>query len=123
MKLDKTAEQIFRRLIEGLKVGKAKKVGEDDGPFMQVHVDRLSQTDYSIAHYFTQNGDLCCDPDMVFRVTGDGVTVVSFQQAIPPIYQHVDSCSAEQIKSMTEFACMWMRNIADQQGIELSEDV
>lgn len=117
-RLDDKAEKIFRMLTNTLQVAKARTISNGDA-FMAVHVDRLNTHLYSIAHYFEQNGDLCCDPDMVFYAPSDGVYVVSFQQAIPPIYQHVDSCSAEQIKSMRDFANQWMRNIQEQQGIEI----
>ena len=49
----------------------------------------------SLAHYFEQNGDLCQDPEMEVRVfpPQDGrpgyVEALTFQQAIPPIYQRV----------------------------------
>ena len=49
----------------------------------------------SLAHYFEQHGDLCQDPEMTVRVFAprqgrDGmVEALTFQQAIPPIYQQV----------------------------------
>ncbi len=49
----------------------------------------------SLAHYFEQNGDLCSDPEMTVRVIAprEGrrgtVEALSFQQAIPPIYQEL----------------------------------
>lgn len=45
----------------------------------------------SIAHYFKQNGDLCCDPDMVLFLHPElkSVEAYSFQQAIPCAYHVV----------------------------------
>ncbi len=47
----------------------------------------------SVAHYFTQNGDLCQDPELCFELVPQGGHVAyepfMFQQAIPPVYQEV----------------------------------
>lgn len=49
----------------------------------------------SLAYYFTQHGDLCQDPEMELRVYPPQdrhpgrVEALTFQQAIPPIYQRV----------------------------------
>lgn len=122
-RLDETATRIFNRLIADLPIGESKTIDNTDRAFMPVHVESLGEEidglQYSVAHYYEQCGDLCCDPDMVFNLDEDTgiVEVVSFQQASPPIYQNVDSVSAQAIRSMVEFANQWMRNIADQQGI------
>ena len=64
--IDGTAAAIFERLVEGLKAGESRTIDNSDGVFMAVHVERLSRNKFSIAHYFEQEGDLCCDPDMTF---------------------------------------------------------
>ena len=124
--LNKSAQAIFETLTDGLvDVSESnfpekqthRTFGEDGGAFMAVHVERLARNLFSIAHYFEQNGDLCCDPDMTFKTAGDKVEVCEFQQAIPPTYQRVDDLSPREIKSMVEFANQWMRNIKDQQGL------
>lgn len=64
-------------------------------PFMDLHYNYLyadhGRDVISLAHYFKQNGDLCCDPDMEIRIDMEHQTAeaLSFQQAIPPIYQMV----------------------------------
>ena len=53
----------------------------------------------SVAHYFEQNGDLCQDPEMCFEVErqSDEFTFnpYMFQQAIPPVYQEIESNSTD----------------------------
>ncbi len=78
----------------------------------------------SIAHYFSQEGDLCADPEMELRViapTDDNpgtVEALSFGQAIPPIYQRVyakPGFVAPRLKrELNEFLSMWLRNLKEQ---------
>ena len=74
----------------------------------------------SIAHYFEQSGDLCCDPDCTFLATKDGVYPLTFQQS--GLYQvavrfeeGVVHCNESLQKEITEFCNDWMGNIAEQQ--------
>lgn len=57
-------------MIEDLDADGHAKIDNTGGAFMPACVQRLSETPlgwtYSIAHYFEQNGDLCCDPDVTF---------------------------------------------------------
>jgi len=77
----------------------------------------------SVAHYFTQNGDICQDPELCFELVPQGGNVVyepfSFQQAIPPVYQEVfengPASENHRLKrKLTEFAQTWDRNLQDQ---------
>ena len=77
----------------------------------------------SVAHYFTQNGDLCQDPELCFEFVPQGGHVVyepfSFQQAIPPVYQEVfengPASENHRLKrDLTQFAQMWDRNLQEQ---------
>lgn len=45
----------------------------------------------ALAHNYTQNGDLCCDPDMRLRVDlAHGMAeALAYQTSIPPVYQEV----------------------------------
>jgi hypothetical protein len=74
----------------------------------------------SVAHYFEQNGDLCQDPEMCFEVErqSDEFTFnpYMFQQAIPPIYQEIESNSTGHAlrKQLELFAATWDKNIREQ---------
>lgn len=134
--LNKTAAKTFAKLIAGLAVGEAKKIGEDGGAYMAVHVDHLHETVhgsiYSVAHYYRQNGDSVCDPDMTFLVAAAGnpyglpvgqVYPVSFEQG-GMIYQVGLELNGPQIlvyrrrqADQASFANMWMKNIARQQDL------
>jgi hypothetical protein len=77
--LPKAASQVLDALTAGLQVGQSRKVDNSGGTYMAVHVDRLSERRYSLAHYYEQNGDLVCDPDGVFLKTDAGWLPVSLQ--------------------------------------------
>jgi len=78
----------------------------------------------SLAHYFEQNGALCQDPEMEVRVfpPRDGrpghVEALSFQQAIPPIYQRVYPEPGKVVprlkRDLNSFLTTWLRNLKQQ---------
>ena len=100
----------------------ARKI--DNGPFMAVHVDRLSETTFSVAHYYKQNGDLVCDPDGVFLKTDAGWVPVTLQLStghytVAVELDHNDKPTGwrpRQYRELSSFATMWLRNILEQQG-------
>lgn len=103
MKLDKTAEEIFRKLIDG--VDEYRKLESES--FMAVHVDKLTETRYAVAHNFKHDsGDTIPDPDVEFEVSEDGVKPMTYQDTLG--YQSKPN------KGLVEFCDQWMRNIADQ---------
>ena len=133
--LNKSATKTFRAIIERLNGSDACKI-DNGGSYMALHVDRLQSVEagtiYSLAHYFKQNGDMCCDPDMTFLDSGkdspvyvDGVYPLTFQQAIPPVYQDAVEWDGPKIQGVrlkmqadhTRFANTWLRNIREQQGL------
>jgi hypothetical protein len=91
---------------------------------MAVHVDRLGERTYSLAHYFEMNGDLVCDPDGVFVRTEAGWLPVSLQLCTGHYTRALELDESERparvdaraFAELSRFAAMWLRNIADQQG-------
>ena len=92
--------------------------------FMDLCFDRLYDEEgavvISLAHYFKQNGDLCSDPDMEIRIFPDRkmAEALTFQQAIPPIYQRVYPAPGKVIpalkKDLNSFLATWLRNCVQQ---------
>jgi len=77
----------------------------------------------SVAHYYTQNGDVMRDPEMVFEVEAAGkFHPVSYQQDNLGIYQEavfVDDAgqvmvSPRLLRELAHFARQWDRNLKDQ---------
>jgi hypothetical protein len=122
--LDAEAEQIFRRLTDGLlKVGDSRLI-DNSTSFMPLHVEVISRHGkwpiLSMAHYYEQNGDLVCDPDVTFLVT-DQVHPLTFEQG-GVVHQvavqfkngaiHLNEPLQAQI---TDFCNQWLRNVGEQQ--------
>jgi len=99
------------------------------GGYMDLIVERVPDLDernaqkgiaISLAHYFTQNGDLCSDPEMVILVHPSlkMVEVLTFQQAIPALYQEVypePGFVHPKLKvSLNRFLRTWLSNLIDQ---------
>lgn len=129
-KLNKAAEAIFRTLIGGLESGESCKYDNGGACIMAVHVEQIRTVDlgpiYSIAHYYEQNGDLVCDPDMTFLVasTDNSIYPITFEQG-GMLYQEAVEWDGDRIKGVrpktqrdiTNFANTWMRNIKEQQRL------
>jgi len=130
--LSKTAAKTLDILTDCLNnPGDSKKI--DTSSYMAVHVECIGNAPeagpfkgsplFSVAHYFMQNGDMCCDPDMVFvRVNSGAYFPVSFQQAIPPVFQEaIDLRDGRyfpgRVRDLCSFSTTWMRNIKDQQDL------
>lgn len=75
---------------------------------------------FSMAHYFEQNGDLCCDPSMELVVVPRQKIVVpyTFQQSIPPVYDRVLDAEGKvvnkKLSSLTKFLVLWLNNLVSQ---------
>ena len=114
-KLNKQAEAIFRRLTEGMnRMGEHRVIDNTEGTFMPVHVEVIRMQGeslvISVAHYFKQNGDLCCDPDMTFLVNETGIYPLTFeQQGGFPIYQEAVQFEEEGIRIAPLWVALFRR--------------
>jgi len=94
---------------------------KSDG-FMDLCIERLSEfngcTVVALAHYFEQNGDLVCDPDMEIAIyTQDGTAeALSFQDQrhFARVYDehgHKDQALAD---DLNRFLAFWLSNLLAQ---------
>lgn len=121
--LNKSSEAIFAKLISGLDVGESRKIDNAPGTYMAVHVERLSDSTYSVAHYFEQGGDMMADPDVVFYVADGQTYPIEIIQAPMGVYRRYVEfeggkparINARGQADLTSFANMMMRNIRAQQ--------
>jgi len=110
-------------IIDLINTRKEAAKSKCDG-FMDLHFDRLYEEDgtviIALAHYFKQNGDLCSDPDMQIRVHPEQRTAeaLTFQQALPPVYQEVYPAPGKVIprlkKELNSFLSTWLHNCIQQ---------
>ena len=133
--INKQAKKVMDLLIEGVDIeaSDSKKIDNTKGTFMTVHVECVGNSNlgmiYSVAHYYTQNGDLMRDPDMEFIKGGDGEFYpISFWQDAPLVRDEpvnwadsgdIVSYNEQRQAALVSFANMWMRNIKEQQGLAI----
>lgn len=106
-------------LIGLIAAGTEAAKSTSDG-FMDLHFNRLADEAgavvLSLAHYFEQNGDLCCDPDMTLRVWPERrmAEALTFQMAIPPVYTEVypepGKVDPSAKTDLNRFLDTWLRN-------------
>ncbi len=114
---------LLAALTADLEVGGSRTV-QNSASYMPLHIDRLSERQFSLAHYYTQNGDRVCDPDGVFLRTDGGWLPVSLQLCTGHYTEAVQLDAKDQpigyrpqaLRDLTGFAVMWLRNICQQQG-------
>lgn len=110
--------------------GKVRENGKSlSAGFMDLVLERMSGLDdfntrgtiaFSLAHYFEQAGDLCCDPDMVIFYHPDThiAEAHSFEMAIPPLLQVVypdpGKLDRQKEKELNEFLCGWLNTLIQQ---------
>jgi hypothetical protein len=123
------ATAIFRRIIDGLAtVGDHRTFDNANGAFMAIHVEIIGRHGdgmiVSLAHYFTQNGDMMRDPDVEFYVTATEIVPMTFQQDGIGVYTRaawfegdIMHTNPRHQRDIAEFCEMWLPNIAEQQGI------
>jgi hypothetical protein len=122
--LSTTTGTVLDVLTADLQVGEARVIDNTDGAYMPVHVDRLTERLYSLAHYYTQNGDRVCDPDGVFLKTDAGWLPVTLQLCTGHYTEAIEVDDHDRptgyrpraLRELLSFATMWLRNISQQQG-------
>lgn len=87
---------------------------------------------YSIAHYYEQNGDLMCDPEITFAVDLDAGEIwpITYQMDAFGMYQQVFkrqtdgnmTYSPRLLREIDEFLWQWLKNIKDQGWYEVLAD-
>lgn len=132
-KLNKTASRILDVLTDGLGFDEGRKFDNSD-TFMAVSVYGVDYDQYSVTHYFEQNGDLVPDPDMVFLKEeahedfgGNRYYPVSYQNSMGTYQRALHfnargepaSFNPHMMRDMARFANDWMKNIKMQQDIKV----
>jgi hypothetical protein len=127
-RLSKFAVSVLEHVTEGVDFDSSRKIDNASGTFMALHVEKVGEGLFSLAHYFEQNGDLMSDPEMVFLRQDDGSWVpVSITQHSLGVYREaiqfengkVARVSVGQIRELSEFTELWMRNVKQQQRLEI----
>lgn len=128
------AASIFYAVIDMAGEDGTVKLDNAEG-FVPLSVERIYRDNsigeiWSFAHYGELNGDLMRDPEMEFLVVGQKVYPISYRLDYVGFYEPLawltDSSTLEidqglirqgKAQEQADFAAMWLRNIADQQGV------
>lgn len=81
---------------------------EVDG-YMPLTIEKIEDNKISVAHYYTQRGDLMSDPEIVFRIDGDEWTPVRYTQH-PRLHQYNENG----LPSVEAFVNTWDRKLKKQ---------
>jgi len=139
--LNKKATIAFTKLIDHLI--NSEHLTIENAPYMPLTIERINEwiptpwgksNQYSLCHYYEQEGDLMEDPEMCFYVIDERyglATAYDKVKIIPYMYQQAGTGTYEQSVSkvnhyavsfdykvqreQTDFANMWLDNI-EQQG-------
>ncbi len=122
-----SAAGILDELTADLNVGDSRNM-DCGSSYLPVHVECLQRSGlglhYSVAHYYESNGDLVPDPDVVFLRREDGSfcpvsfqNSIAFREAVRWLDDGTIEVDTREQASLVEFANLFIKNIAEQQGI------
>ncbi|MFI3205620.1 MAG: SNF2-related protein [Clostridia bacterium] len=77
-------------------------------------IENIGYGEYSIAHYYEQNGDLMRDPEITFKIENNGIYPTSFLQDSIGQYYSVDDVSPKVVADLKSFMITWFDNISHQ---------
>ena len=107
-KLRKLAPKLFEGTYTYMKF---KQDGFDD-----LVLETIGENEYSIAHYYTQNGDRMRDPEITFMLddTQRCIYALSYTQDNMGIYYETVDRTEKQMEDLMGFFDQWMANIKEQ---------
>lgn len=136
--LSKQTAEIFNAIIRRMGDQDYLKLDSDNG-FMPLIVEKVGVTKVSnlpmlkisLAHYYELNGDLMADPEMLFLYSSaepgmiipfyyknDGIAFETVSLSFDE-NGNVNGIKSKMQADQTAFAEMWLRNIKEQQEIQL----
>jgi hypothetical protein len=81
-------------------------------PYMPLSIER-HDSQITVTHYFVQNGDMVCDPDMEFKQLEDGSWCPIAIQLATGHYRRAEQ-GPQQFRDQISFSSMWARNLVAQ---------
>lgn len=102
--------------VEDMETGAMVEV-ELGEAMMPLVIEKIGERQVSVAHYYTQMGDLMADPDIVFHVSRTGKWVPIEYTQHPHIYQHNETG----LPGAAKFAETWDRNLRRQGYLDAAE--
>lgn len=116
--------EAVKQILRELGFGSLDEVPRDDywdievTGYMELTIERVSDTHISISHSYLQNGDVMRDPEIVFEVEDDEWTPIEYVQD-PMVAQH-DPDGLDEVET---FAAQWNNNLKEQGFVEAAKDM
>lgn len=84
--------------------------------FEDLVLEAIGGNEYSIAHYYNQNGDAMRDPEITFTVDAKAKSIhpTSFLQDNMGIFYETETAPAATVRDLKEFMSQWFTNIQNQ---------
>lgn len=84
--------------------------------FEDLVLEAIGGNEYSIAHYYNQNGDAMRDPEITFTVDAKAKSIhpTSFLQDNMGIFYETETVPAATVRDLKEFMSQWFTNIQNQ---------
>ncbi|MFI3249738.1 MAG: SNF2-related protein, partial [Eubacteriales bacterium] len=114
---DSMGKEIYDKLepyLLPLLSGETDHITYHNEPYMPLVVEKIGSNEYSICHYYEQNGDLMRDPEITFIVEDKVVKPTSYLQDGMGIYYRCEDVSEEEVKDLKEHFNFWANNIIEQ---------
>ncbi|WMC93583.1 DUF6908 domain-containing protein [Kineothrix sp. MB12-C1] len=88
---------------------------KSDG-FEDLVLEAIGNGEYSIAHYYTQNGDAMRDPEITFTIDKRNMSIhpTSFLQDNVGLFYETAQAKPSMVQDLKEFMSQWFTNIAGQ---------
>ncbi len=79
-------------------------------------LEAIGEDEYSIAHYYDQNGDSMRDPEITFTIDRENQSVhpTSFLQDDRGVYYETADAATDRVKDLSHFMVQWFTNIKNQ---------
>lgn len=99
--------------VDDMAVGDHIEIERDGDALMPLVIEKIGTDRLSVAHYYTQMGDLMSDPEIVFHIDNGVWTPVRYTQH-PHIHQYDESG----LSDVKQFAKQWSRKLKRQGFVE-----
>lgn len=112
-------QRLYRKLAVFAKPildGEARYMKLKSEGFEDLVLEAIGGDEYSIAHYYRQNGDAMRDPEITFTIDKEALAIcpTSFLQDDAGIFYETQNASYNTVKDLKEFMSQWFTNIKGQ---------
>jgi len=108
--MDAIKEILHQRGIDDInymEVGKHIEI--ENGEHMPLTIEKIGENRLSVAHYYTQRGDLMSDPEIVFKITEAGWVPVRYTH-----HPHIHQYNEAGLPKVEDFIQQWDRRLRKQ---------